>query len=79
MSSFKDNNKYKKTSFLEGSNSSFIERFYSKYLTSPEDLPEGWKLFFDGLKDEQDIISKNLNGPSWAPVKKEENGLQKKK
>ncbi len=78
MSSFKDNNKYKKTSFLEGSNSSFIERFYSKYLTSPEDLPEGWKLFFDGLKDEQDIISKNLNGPSWAPVKKEENGLQKK-
>ena len=60
MSSFKDNSIYKKTSFLEGSNSSFIERFYSKYLTSPEDLPEGWKLFFDGLKDEQDIISKNL-------------------
>ena len=51
MSSVKNNNIYKKTSFLEGSNSSFIEEFYSDYLSNPSSLPEGWKEFFDGLKD----------------------------
>ena len=78
MSSLKDNNIYKKTSFLEGSNSSFIEEFYSKYLKNPEELPEGWKLFFDGLKDNQEIISKNLKGPSWAPIKTIDKGSEKK-
>ena len=53
MSFSKDNNIYKKTSFLGGNNSSFIEEFYSDYLTNPEKLPEGWKTFFDGLKENQ--------------------------
>ena len=70
MSSSKDNNIYKKTSFLAGNNFSFIEEFYADYLTNPNSLPEGWKQFFDGLEDKQDIISKNINGPSWAPKKK---------
>ena len=69
MSSSKDNAIYKKTSFLGGNNSSFIEQFYSDYLTDPESLPEGWKSFFDGLRDNPDIISKNFDGPSWAPKK----------
>ena len=69
MSSSKDNSLYKKTSFLEGANSAFIEELYSDYLKSPEKIPEGWKLFFDGLKDDKEIINKNLLGPSWAPKK----------
>ena len=35
-SSTKDNNTYKKTSFLAGNNSSFIKKFYSDYLSDPE-------------------------------------------
>ena len=70
MSSSKDNNIYKKTSFLTGVNSSFIEKFYSDYLSNPEDLPKDWKLFFDGLKDNEETILKNLKGPSWSRVKK---------
>ena len=69
MSSSKDNSLYKKTSFLEGANSAFIEELYSDYLKSPEKITEGWKLFFDGLKDDKEIINKNLLGPSWAPKK----------
>jgi 2-oxoglutarate dehydrogenase E1 component len=55
MSSFEDNNIYKKTSFLEGNNSSFIEEFYADYLTDPEKLPEGWKTFFDGLQEKKEV------------------------
>ncbi len=70
MSSSKDNNIFKKTSFLTGVNSSFIERYYSDYLSNPDNLPEDWKQFFDGLKDNEDIIVRELKGPSWSPVKK---------
>jgi len=69
MSSSKDNSTYKKTSFLSGSNSAFIEEYYSDYINNPEFLPEGWKDFFDGLKEGKEIISKNFNGPSWSPKK----------
>ncbi len=70
MSSSQDNNIFKKTSFLAGNNSAFIEEYYSDYLNNPEKLPAGWKEFFDGLKENKEIISKTLNGPSWAPKKK---------
>ena len=73
MSSSQDNNIFKKTSFLAGNNSAFIEEYYSDYLSNPSELPEGWKEFFDGLKENEEIISKTLKGPSWAPNKKIKN------
>ena len=69
MSSSKNNNIYKKTSFLAGNNSSFIEGFYVDYLSNPDTLPEGWKSFFDGLKDSEETITKNFIGPSWSRKK----------
>ena len=69
MSSSQDNNIFKKTSFLAGSNSAFIEEYYSDYLNNPNNLPKGWKEFFDGLKENREIISKTLEGPTWAPKK----------
>jgi len=69
MSSSKNNSVFKKTSFLAGNNSEFIEEFYADYLSDPENLPSGWQSFFEGLKENQDIISKNYQGPSWAPKK----------
>ena len=70
MSSSQDNNIFKKTSFLSGNNSIFIEEYYSDYLSNPNKLPKGWKEFFDGLKENEAIISKTLEGPSWTPKKK---------
>mgnify|MGYP001429611855 CR=1 FL=1 len=73
MSSF--NNIHKKTSFLSGVNSSFLDEYYSKYLQDPNSLPNEWKSFFDGLGDDQNIVSKHINGPSWSPKK---NRIKKK-
>ena len=70
MSSIKDNTTFKKTSFLAGNNSEFINEFYADYLSDPNSLPESWKQFFEGLSDEQKLIYDDLKGPSWSPVKK---------
>ncbi len=70
MSSSDNNITFKKTSFLSGINSEFINQFYSDYLTDPKSLPEGWKKFFDGLSEDEKLILSDLNGPSWSPVKK---------
>ena len=70
MSSSNNNTTYKKTSFLAGNNSEFINEFYSDYLSDPNSLPESWKLFFDGLSDNEKLVYKNLRGPSWSPEKK---------
>ena len=70
MSSSDNNITYKKTSFLSGINSEFINEFYADYLSNPQSLPEGWKFFFDGLSENEKLISDDLRGPSWAPGKK---------
>ena len=75
MSSSNDNNMYKKTSFLAGNNSAFIEEFYADYISDPNSLPDSWKLFFDGLSENKETILKNFQGPSWSP---EKNNKQKK-
>ena len=69
MTSIKDNAIFDKTSFLEGSNSSFIEELYLKYIKNPEDIPQSWRKFFDGLNEDQKIIQTEIQGPSWAPKK----------
>ena len=69
MSSSKNNTLYKKTSFLAGNNSEFINEFYADYISDPNSLPESWRRFFDGLSDDETLIYKNLKGPSWSPEK----------
>ena len=70
MSSSDNNTTYKKTSFLSGINSEFINQLYSDYLLDPKSLPEGWKNFFKGLSEDEKIVLSDLNGPSWSPEKK---------
>ncbi len=70
MSSSKNNITYKKTSFLSGINSEFINQFYQDYLSDPGSIPKSWKNFFDGLSEDEKIILNDLNGPSWSPEKK---------
>ena len=71
MASNRDNIIFEKTSFLQGSNSPFIEELYLKYLNNPNSIPESWAEFFKGLNEDKDIIKKEISGPSWAPKKNE--------
>ena len=63
------NLEYEKTSFLNKSNSAFIERMYLKFINKDADLPESWKDYFEGIGDELNIVAKEINGPSWGPKK----------
>ena len=63
------NLEYEKTSFLNKSNSAFIERMYLKFVNKDVDLPDSWKDYFEGIGDELNIIAKEINGPSWGPKK----------
>ena len=70
MSSSDNNITLKKTSFLSGVNSEFINQLYSDYLSDPNSLPDGWRKFFGGLSENEKIIFNDLNSPSWSPKKK---------
>ena len=69
MSSSK-NLEYKKTSFLNKSNSAFIEQMYIKFVNKDPDLPESWKSYFLDVGEDLDLIVKEINGPTWSPAKK---------
>ena len=69
MSSSK-NLEYKKTSFLNKSNSSFIEQMYLKFINKDSDLPESWRSYFLDIGDEIGLAVKEINGPTWNPQKK---------
>ena len=69
MSSSK-NLEYKKTSFLNKSNSAFIEQMYLKFINKDSDLPESWKNYFLDIGEEIDLVVKEINGPTWNPRKK---------
>jgi 2-oxoglutarate dehydrogenase E1 component len=70
MSSSDNNITYKKTSFLVGTNSEFINEFYADYISDPSSLPKSWREFFDGLSDNEKLIYEDIKGPSWSPEKK---------
>ena len=79
MSSSK-NLEYEKTSFLNKSNSAFIEQMYFKFINKDPDLPISWKDYFETIGDELNIVAKEINGPSWGPKKNKVNidEIQKK-
>ncbi len=60
------NLEYKKTSFLNKSNSAFIEQMYVKYVNNDPTLPESWKKYFIDIGDDINSIVKEVNGPSWS-------------
>ena len=53
MGSNNDNITFEKTSFLQGSNSSFIRELYAKYLNNPSGVPQSWREFFEGLNEDR--------------------------
>ncbi len=68
MSSSK-NLEFKKTGFLNKSNSAFIEQMYLQYINRDPNLPISWKNYFEEIGEEVDTIVNEINGPSWSPKK----------
>ena len=60
----------KKNSFLNKSNSEFIEQMYLKFIKKDPTLPESWKDYFKDLDEESNLVIKEINGPSWQRRKK---------
>ena len=60
----------KKTSFLNKSNSAFIEQMYLKFIQRDPELPQSWKDYFEDLDEELNLVVKEINGPSWQRTKK---------
>ncbi|MEC7372606.1 MAG: hypothetical protein VX386_07495, partial [Pseudomonadota bacterium] len=54
MSSSK-NLDFEKTSFLNKSNSAFIEEMYLKFINKDTDLPESWANYFEGIGEELNV------------------------
>ncbi len=67
------NLEYEKNSFLNKSNSAFIERMYLKFIKNDPDLPDSWRDYFERIGDELKIIAKEINGPSWGPKRNDVN------
>ena len=69
MSSSK-NTDIKKNSFLNKSNSEFIEQMYLKFIKKDPTLPQSWKDYFKDLDEESNLVIKEINGPSWQRKEK---------
>ena len=60
----------KKTSFLNKSNSEFIEQMYVKFINNDPELPQSCKDYFKDLDEESKLVINEINGPSWQRKKK---------
>ena len=64
MAKTSTNDIFDKTSFLHGSNATYIEQMYEKYQTDPSQIPEDWKIFFSGLS--KNLNEQNILRASWS-------------
>jgi 2-oxoglutarate dehydrogenase E1 component len=53
------------SSFLQGTNATYIDDIYARYEKDPASVDPEWQEFFKSLKDSPGDISKNAEGPSW--------------
>ena len=59
----------KNATFLNKSNSGFIEEMYVKFIEGDPNLPESWRSYFESLDEDLEVISKEIQGPNWNPKK----------
>ena len=59
----------KNATFLNKSNSRFIEEMYVKFIEGDPNLPESWRSYFESLNEDLEVISKEIQGPNWSPKK----------
>ena len=54
------------SSFLQGTNATYIDDIYARYEKDPASVDSEWQEFFKSLKDAPDDVRKNAEGPSWS-------------
>src|SRR5215470_3929508 len=54
------------SSFLQGTNATYIDDIYVRYEKDPASVDSEWQEFFKSLKDAPDDVRKNAEGPSWG-------------
>ena len=54
------------SSFLQGTNATYIDELYARYEQDPASVDAEWQEFFKSLKDAPADVRKNAEGPSWG-------------
>src|SRR6202011_2666391 len=54
------------SSFLQGTNATYIDDIYARYEQDPASVDPDWQEFFKSLKDQPADVLKNAEGPSWG-------------
>ncbi len=54
------------SSFLQGTNATYIDEIYARYEQDPGSVDAEWQAFFKSLKDTPADVRKNAEGPSWG-------------
>ncbi len=54
------------SSFLQGTNATYIDEIYARYEINPSSVDPEWQEFFKSLKDSPTDVRKNAEGPSWG-------------
>ena len=54
------------SSFLQGTNATYIDDLYARYEQDPASVDAEWQEFFKSLKDTPADVQKNAEGPSWG-------------
>jgi 2-oxoglutarate dehydrogenase E1 component len=54
------------SSFLQGTNATYIDEIYARYENDRSSVDPEWQEFFESLKDTPADVRKNAEGPSWA-------------
>src|SRR6187397_2108216 len=66
MSSQDANAAFALSSFLQGTNATYIDDLYARYEQDPASVDGEWQEFFKSLKDTPADVQKNAEGPSWG-------------
>src|SRR6478609_3315935 len=53
------------SSFLQGTNATYIDEIYARYEKDPSSVDAEWQEFFKSLNDQPGDVRKNAEGPSW--------------
>jgi 2-oxoglutarate dehydrogenase E1 component len=54
------------SSFLQGTNATYIDEIYARFEKDPASVDPEWQEFFKSLKDSPADVQKNAEGPSWG-------------
>src|ERR1700710_742798 len=54
------------SSFLQGTNATYIDELYARYEKDPSSVDPEWQEFFKSLKDTPADVKKNAEGASWG-------------